>query len=927
MTRVLLVSGDVVDVNMGGMGVRYWELAHALAPHCRVTLAIPNPTQLVSSFVELRSFDLQHGDLREWACCADAIIVQGFILHFHPYLRELGIPLAVDLYVPYLLENLVWHAADDLQTWIPAYEEYSRIQTELLRAGDFFFCASERQRDYWLGGLQTEKRINPHTFKDDPTLRQLIDVVPFGLPADPPVATRPVLKGIHPAIPPDAQLILWSGGLWDWLDPLTLIHAVAQLAPMMPKLRLYFAGSRHPNPIVSGMTMMDQARHLSDQLGLTGRAVFFGDWIPYAERANYLQEADLAVVSHQQHIETHFSFRTRVLDCIWAGVPLVVTDGDVMADWVRAHRLGVVVPAQDRAAMANAIAQVLERAQDYPDLAFDPLRAMLRWDRVILPLAQFCRAPRRAPDQGLYLTDLERVSRDKDKFLARVIQDKDAFLDQVIQAKEAFLNQVIRDKDQFLAGVVKEKDAILAGYRHLAPFVSVIIVNYNGRHFLPACLDALRAQNYPRDHFEVIVSDNGSTDSSLELLRDEYPWVRVLANESNLGFASGNNVAIRVARGHFIVLLNNDTAPAPEWLAELVAVAQGEPRAGLVTGHLQLFYDQLVLTLEAEAFTPGSQDPRELGIQVCAVETETPGGVYQYLDGFYGWETLPSGQRFRWTGRTAQLGVPVPRGEGEWQIRFQLAAAKSDGKPVPVKVKLQDKIFAEWNVAGIAPVEYVLTLPADTRALAAPLVQNTGSLIFRNGSGRDRGTWVRDAQVFYETDQGQYNRIEEVFAGCGASLLLDRAMLEEIGLFDDDFFMYYEDTDLAWRARLRGWKVFYAPQAIVRHIHCGTSKEWSPAFIFHAERNRLAMLWKNGTRRQTILALGKYLGRMSLNAGAAARALLLRRDWKMMARHVRIELRALWGLIAWLPSLELERHRIQSSRKVAPAAIAAWFVE
>lgn len=456
------------------------------------------------------------------------------------------------------------------------------------------------------------------------------------------------------------------------------------------------------------------------------------------------------------------------------------------------------------------------------------------------------------------------------------------------------------------------------------PFVSVVVVNYNGARYLPACLDALREQTYPSDCFEVIVSDNGSTDGSLELLHSNYTWVRVLENQHNLGFASGNNVAIRIARGEYVVLLNNDTIPSRGWLEHLVSVAKNHPQAGMVTGHIQLFYDQLVLTFQTETFVPDSRDSRELGIQVFGVDAGTPGGVYQYLEGFYGWEIAPTGQRFRWMGRMAKLGVPVPHGDGDWQIHFRLAAGRDDRRLV--QVMLNDAVIGEWDVFGISPAEYVLCLPADARALAMPLVQNTGSIIFYDGRGRDRGTRVRNGEMFYEIDAGQYDSIEEVFAGCGASLLIRRAMLDQVGMFDDDFFMYYEDTDLAWRARLRGWQVFYSPQAIVRHIHCGTSQEWSPAFIYYTDRNRLAMVWKNGTRRQIVWAVGKYIGRMLINVVKVIRALLMRQDWQVWARHVQNALRVLFTLAVWLPKLELKRYRIQRLRVVSHAAIAVWLV-
>lgn len=382
----------------------------------------------------MATFDLPSGDLRPWAREADVILVQGFTLHFHPYLREFGIPLVVDLYVPYLLEGLVWHADDDPQTWKPAYEEYLRVQLEALRAGDFFICASERQRDYWLGWLHAQKRLNPDTYRQDPTFRKLIDCVPFGLPSTPPKQNRPVLKGVVPGIASNDKVILWSGGLWDWLDPLTVIRAMAALVPTHPELKLYFMGTRHPNPIVSGMTMPETALTLARDLGLLERSVFFGDWVPYSDRADYLLEADLSVVTHPDHIETHFSFRTRVLDCIWAGIPLIITEGDAMADWVRAYGLGFTTPARDVQSLAKAIEKILSMGgKQVFAHSFDGLRDSLCWDKVIGPLERFCLQPSTAPDKGLYLTETERLGRAKDAFLAQVIRDKDAVIDSITQ--------------------------------------------------------------------------------------------------------------------------------------------------------------------------------------------------------------------------------------------------------------------------------------------------------------------------------------------------------------------------------------------------------------------------------------------------------------------------------------------------------------
>jgi GT2 family glycosyltransferase len=119
------------------------------------------------------------------------------------------------------------------------------------------------------------------------------------------------------------------------------------------------------------------------------------------------------------------------------------------------------------------------------------------------------------------------------------------------------------------------------------PAASIIVINWNGAQHLPVCLNALRAQTL-RD-FEIIVADNASRDDSLQLLARDYPEVNVVALSKNLGFTGGNNAGIRVARGEFIVLLNNDTEVDAHWLEEILAAFERHPEAGLVASKMKLF--------------------------------------------------------------------------------------------------------------------------------------------------------------------------------------------------------------------------------------------------------------------------------------------------------------------------------------------------
>ncbi len=114
------------------------------------------------------------------------------------------------------------------------------------------------------------------------------------------------------------------------------------------------------------------------------------------------------------------------------------------------------------------------------------------------------------------------------------------------------------------------------------PLVSIVIVNWNGWHFLPACLDSLARQSYS-DH-EILMIDNASGDGSVEHVRKEHPHVRIVENRVNVGFAIANNQALDHCRGELIALLNNDTAAESGWLAALVGALESHPNAAGVCG-------------------------------------------------------------------------------------------------------------------------------------------------------------------------------------------------------------------------------------------------------------------------------------------------------------------------------------------------------
>jgi glycosyltransferase involved in cell wall biosynthesis len=329
----------------------------------------------------------------EQAC---VILLCGDVLAWFPELQDRGIPLVVDGYDPHTLETLALFAGaaeQDQKHW--ERERILRIQSQ---AGDFFICASERQRDWWLGLLEAAGRVNAQTYTEDPSLRKLIDVVPFGVPSTPPRHSRQVLKGVWPGIGLGDQVVLWGGGLWQWLDPLTAVRAMALIRERRDDVRLVFPGTRHPNAAVREMPMCQDTVRLAKELGLLNQYVFFGDWVSYEEWPNYLLESDVGLSLHFDSVETRLAFRSRILDYIWASLPMVVTGGDATSEVVNRFGVGEVIGYGREDALVAALLRLLDNSTSERDVRFAAAREALTWEEVAAPLVSFCRSPRLAPD-------------------------------------------------------------------------------------------------------------------------------------------------------------------------------------------------------------------------------------------------------------------------------------------------------------------------------------------------------------------------------------------------------------------------------------------------------------------------------------------------------------------------------------------------
>jgi glycosyltransferase involved in cell wall biosynthesis len=399
MTNVLVITDDTLGKLMAGPAIRALEMAKALSRVSTVRLATTVPTTMTHDDFDI--VDVTDGSFRQLAGWADVIVFQGAAISNHPWLAKTKKIIVADVYDPMHLENL------EQQKNAPPGIRYMEtldiiaVMNEQIARADFLLCASEKQRDFWLGQMAASGRLNPLTYDGDTSLRSLIDVVPFGLPDTAPVLDKHGIRGVIPGIGKDDKVLLWGGGIYNWFDPLTLIRAVGEVAERHPDIRLVFMGTQHPNPHVPEMRMSFEARELSHDLGLEGKHVFFNEgWVPYDERANFLLDADIGVSTHLDHLETAFSFRTRILDYLWAGLPIIATSGDTFETIIEGNSLGSTVRPGDVGDLVSAIERLLYVGES---LAAYKVRVReyaekLRWSLVLEPLLRFVECSSRAAD-------------------------------------------------------------------------------------------------------------------------------------------------------------------------------------------------------------------------------------------------------------------------------------------------------------------------------------------------------------------------------------------------------------------------------------------------------------------------------------------------------------------------------------------------
>jgi GT2 family glycosyltransferase len=440
------------------------------------------------------------------------------------------------------------------------------------------------------------------------------------------------------------------------------------------------------------------------------------------------------------------------------------------------------------------------------------------------------------------------------------------------------------------------------------PHVRIVVLNYNGGTHVIRCLEHLERLEWPADRLDLVVIDNDSADGSDRVIEDRFPRFRIIRTGRNLGFPA-NNIALRdLGPIEYVGLVNNDAFVMSDWLAPLVEALDHDPALGAACP--KILFDRKIVPVEisSSSFRP-TTDARRLGVRLSGVRSPEC-DVWrdcQYLDGFFPKERgTPNEPEFRWTSGRAVLGIPVdPASVSAEEIELRLAAPRE----LPVTVRAGDR---EVTVdVGIEP-QWV-RVPATGEPV--DVVNNAGSRLVQGGSGGDRG--------FQQPDRGQFDEPAEVFAWCGGGVLLRAEYLRDVGLFDERFFLYYEDTDLSWRGRARGWRYRYVPRSVQRHLHAASSGEWSPLFRHYVERNRLLMLVKNAPWSLAASEVAKFVARTVVYAARdIVRPLArLRRPAPGLAVS---RARSFADFLRLLPAMLVDRRRLRHRQMVSDAELLAW---
>lgn len=438
--------------------------------------------------------------------------------------------------------------------------------------------------------------------------------------------------------------------------------------------------------------------------------------------------------------------------------------------------------------------------------------------------------------------------------------------------------------------------------------VRLVVLNHNGGELTLRCLRHLLALDWPSDHLQIVCLDNDSTDGSIERVERECPQVEVRRLGSNEGFPANNEGLTDLETVRYVGLVNNDAFVEPDWLKQLVEILDSDRGVGAVCPKILLAPEFATVSMTSSGLEATTPDRRSLGVKLRGVEVDSVDVSSSAHLGGTGWgrEVDRSGP-FEWTKPDSLLRVPAPTPGAPFDAVLTIEVPGT----CSLRVDGGDGVKVHELARGVHKI------PVHITTSLHDVINNVGSVVFEDGYGADRG-WL-------EFDEGQFNTPTDVFAWCGGGVLFRPEYLQDVGLFEPSFFLYYEDTDLSWRGRARGWRYRTVPSARMRHVHAATTGEVSSLTTFLTERNRLLMLARNAPLLFTLRQAFRFLlVTASYGRRDIVHPLLQRRCPSVSI--VRRRLRSFLGFTTLLPSALSERRKLKARQVIPDSELEGWFV-
>ena len=371
MSRVLLVCPEPLGHRQpAGVGIRFIEMARVLSSDGHsVTVLSPDAGEVANCRAD--SITAEH--LLRHTQQSDVAVIQGHAANDF-FANGRPVPTVIDLYDPFIIENLHYYSRRGAEVFA---HDHATLIGSMLR-GDFFLCASETQRLFYLGLMLAVGRLNPIAFENDPRLESLIAVAPFGV------------QPKRPSTAPRAQAILF-GGIYDWYDPILAIDAVALARQTIPEITLTF--TTHPNPDLTPQDKTAEATRYVERRGYDS-FISFEPWVEYDRRGEFFDRFSLALLTFRQSLETDLSMRTRIYDYLWGGLPVVTSSAPGTDELLTRYGAGSIVRSDSPREFADAMLRVIRA--DLTSMRAGAARFVdeHQWPRVLQPLVEFCRQPR-----------------------------------------------------------------------------------------------------------------------------------------------------------------------------------------------------------------------------------------------------------------------------------------------------------------------------------------------------------------------------------------------------------------------------------------------------------------------------------------------------------------------------------------------------